>query len=102
MNVGEWNPVEELVDKLAGRKKILVAGGATFVAEFAVGGKQSLYIDRTVITATTTPRGNEGNRGNHEQYRKVFHEPSTERHPPLVSSITQPTRQLSTVDCRLP
>ncbi|MFC1584855.1 methylenetetrahydrofolate reductase C-terminal domain-containing protein [Fibrobacterota bacterium] len=42
MIFGEWKPVEELVDRLAGRKKILIAGCATCVAECAAGGEREV------------------------------------------------------------
>jgi len=38
----EWKPVEELIEKLSGRKKILVLGCATCVAECAAGGEKEV------------------------------------------------------------
>jgi len=38
----EWKPVDELVQKLAGRKKILLVGCATCVAECAGGGEREV------------------------------------------------------------
>ncbi|MBW2261038.1 MAG: methylenetetrahydrofolate reductase C-terminal domain-containing protein [Deltaproteobacteria bacterium] len=42
MIIGEWKPVAELVETLRGRKKVLVAGCATCVAECAAGGEREV------------------------------------------------------------
>ncbi len=42
MIIGEWKPVSELVQRLSGRRKILVAGCATCVAECAAGGEREV------------------------------------------------------------
>lgn len=42
MIIAEWKPISEIVNKLVGHKKILVAGCATCVAECAAGGEREV------------------------------------------------------------
>ncbi len=42
MIIGEWKPVSELVERLSGHGKVLVAGCATCVAECAAGGEREV------------------------------------------------------------
>lgn len=42
MIIAEWKPIEEMVEKLRGHKKVLVAGCATCVAECATGGEREV------------------------------------------------------------
>jgi hypothetical protein len=42
MIIAEWKPLPELVDKLKGYKRVLVAGCATCVAECAAGGEREV------------------------------------------------------------
>ena len=42
MIFAEWKPVEEIIEKLAGKGRILVVGCATCVAECAAGGEKEV------------------------------------------------------------
>ena len=42
MIFAEWKPIEELVEKLTGHKKVLLIGCATCVAECAAGGEKEV------------------------------------------------------------
>jgi hypothetical protein len=42
MIIAEWKPLPELLDKLKGHKRVLVAGCATCVAECAAGGEHEV------------------------------------------------------------
>ncbi|MBF0432452.1 MAG: methylenetetrahydrofolate reductase C-terminal domain-containing protein [Fibrobacteria bacterium] len=57
MIFAEWKPVEELVEKLKGRKKILVAGCATCVAECAAGGEKEVDTMAPLISMGLKEKG---------------------------------------------
>jgi hypothetical protein len=42
MIIGEWKPLEELMEKVRGHKKLLLVGCATCVAECAAGGEREV------------------------------------------------------------
>ena len=42
MIIGEWKPLEELIGKVRGHKKLLLIGCATCVAECAAGGEREV------------------------------------------------------------
>jgi hypothetical protein len=42
MIYAQWKPIDEIVERLAGRKKVLIVGCATCVAECAAGGEREV------------------------------------------------------------
>ena len=57
MIFAEWKPVEELLEKLKGRKKILIAGCATCVAECAAGGEKEVDTMAPLISMGLKEKG---------------------------------------------
>jgi hypothetical protein len=55
---GEWKPIEEIVDKLAGAKKVLLLGCATCVAECAAGGEKEVEILAPLLSMAMKKQGN--------------------------------------------
>jgi len=57
MIVGEWKPINELVENLSGHKRILVAGCATCVAECAVGGEKEVETIASLLRMALRVKG---------------------------------------------
>lgn len=57
MIIGEWKPIEELVEKLGEHRRILVAGCATCVAECAAGGEREVETLAPLLRMALKKRG---------------------------------------------
>lgn len=57
MIIAEWKPIEELLDMLRGKKKLLLVGCATCVAECAAGGEREVETLAPLLVMARAKRG---------------------------------------------
>ncbi|MCK5850443.1 MAG: methylenetetrahydrofolate reductase C-terminal domain-containing protein [Kiritimatiellae bacterium] len=57
MIFGEWKPIEDLVQKLKGHKKVLLVGCATCVAECSVGGEKEVETLAPLLSLALKKKG---------------------------------------------
>lgn len=57
MIIAEWKPMEELLEMLAGKKKLLLVGCATCVAECAAGGEREVETLAPLLAMARAARG---------------------------------------------
>jgi len=57
MIIAEWKPIDELLEMLAGKKKLLLVGCATCVAECAAGGEREVETLAPLLAMARAQRG---------------------------------------------
>ena len=57
MIIAEWKPIDELLEMLAGKKKLLLVGCATCVAECAAGGEREVETLAPLLAMARAARG---------------------------------------------